>query len=136
MLSSQRKLPPSLPTENPIYQTVDKDSKFSSRSISALNSLTFSMSSVLRAKAKFMKKLSQVLEKAKKSKYWNRSFAKSLDFVAVTFVFSKILVHRKPQQVRRSVERRDDVNGRQSPGRPTQDSKLPDLTSPNWENLP
>lgn len=29
------------------------------RSISALNSLTFSMSSVLRAKAKFMKKLSQ-----------------------------------------------------------------------------
>ena len=93
----------------PIFQ----NHQFPFRSISALNSLTFSMSSVLRAKAKFMKKLSQV----------GHYFLQFIHPENLHLIFA-----RRRQRVQRSVERRVASSGPRLPRPPSQNSTLPDLT--------
>ena len=101
----------------PIFQ----NHQFPFRSISALNSLTFSMSSVLRAKAKFMKKLSQV----------DHYFLQFIHPENLLLIFS-----RRRQRVQRSVERRVASSGPRLPRPPSQNSTLLDSTFLSWLNCP
>ena len=101
----------------PIFQ----NHQFPFRSISALNSLTFSMSSVLRAKAKFMKKLSQV----------GHYFLQFIHPENLHLIFA-----RRRQRVQRSVERRVASSGPRLPRPPSQNSTLLDSTFPSWRNFP